>query len=353
MNANVSCCEEKLARYLESMLSVADYSDGKCLPDILIGSKKSRLGSRPCQEHYDYLASVTNQYIEAKEPIQVHTRWGAAKGYGLCSLQTADLSDILALRRFAALSASVKTVHDAGIRVKILWEDVTELALNQQGLLSSADCINAYHEHLCDCIRTLGLDFIEIVPESRLLADNGTDLTCYFSKVRRNADLMTSYYQVVSTTDHPEQSAEYASLATAGWKGVIPKEQWEYYISRAASEMPGQPTAKLLQSVCVYLGNALARGQVKMLRHTGLPPIMFSFVPYPPGTPHQLMKGRIECKVKDSKNSNKTIPPWAGYGVFTGDDCSVIGVQEMISKQNELEMVSASMNDVKINVLVA
>lgn len=346
----IKCAEVNVASYLEGLFSNFE-TCGENIADSLLGSKKSRLGPRPCQEHFDYLQSLVARYVSSGQPIEIMTRWGAAKGYGVCEYVGAELSDILALRRFAAIEKSVRRLYVPGIHIQVIWEDITELALNQQGFLETACLMNGYQEHLSDCIQSLGMSYVEIVPESRLLARNGTDLSCFLSKVRRNTALMLDYWKVAGN-EQPEATPEYDALVAAGWKGTIPMVQWEHYISRARSEQPDSKPDDLIRSVCTYLGNALARIQVKMLRYD-MPPVALSFVPYPPGTPHQLYRGRVECKVKDSKNSNKTIPPWAGYGVFTGDDCSVIGVQEMMVKQERLRKVRAVVNDVEIDVLVA
>jgi hypothetical protein len=325
---------------------------------MLIGTKKTRLGPRPCEEHFDYLEGIVNRYVAADIPIELITMWGGQKGYGVCDgFFSAEIMDVMAMRRFAAVNAMVQQLHRPGIHVRVVWEDLTEMVMSHCGTLNVSNHVHTYREHLVALMNAMGINYVDIVCETTLLCQQGVSISGFLSDVCRYSAAMYDYWQAsrLTPTSEWEQLSEYTTLRSLGWTGIIPQEQREYYIQRAKTENPLSDTDEHIKGICTYFAIALARYQHKMLRATAndangaIPPIKMSFVPYPPGTPHAMSKGRVELKVKDGKGSNKTIPPWAGFAVFVGNDASLISVNGWRQVRHETER--ASIGDVEVNVL--
>lgn len=367
----VVVCEGRDAQFIQTVLSCLDVTcevapskgcEAERVAEILLGSKKTRLGPRPCDDHYHYLVKLVERYMTTGQPIEMVTMWGGLKGYGLFDIDQADLLDLLGLRRFASLNAQVRTIYAPGIRVRIIREDVTELILaNDKSTVEIGYHMHQYRAHLCNLLRFFALDFIQIDDESVLLFKSNTDLSHFMARVMDNAEALYAYWIASDGVQDPSALPEYKALCDKGWRGIIPQCQRDWYIARVGSEYPDMDYALRVRRVCVYLGNALARGQFKMLHGNTsdeqgtIQPIKASFVPYPPGTASEMSKGRIEYKLKDSKSSNNTVPPWSGYCVVRDSSVNAVGVGEwrVIACQCERLSVTLQRGQETVEVAVA
>jgi hypothetical protein len=116
----------------------------------------------------------------------------------------------------------------------------------------------------------------------------------------------------------------YRKLEAVGWKGAIPQVQRDYYLGRARNEYGRDaPDAVIEDRVARYLGAAFARVRLQLVagshedRHGVIPPLKFSYIQHPPGTPATLQRDRLEYIALDNKgDSNRRVAPWCGVGVF-------------------------------------
>ena len=178
-------------------------------------------------------------------------------------------------------------------------------------------------------IKTLGLgNFVEPIDESDLLAKTGTAFSSFTDRVRHAAVVFMQYWKQLherNVEDH-DQLPAFRAAKELGLRGPVPKTQWRHYTDRVRTEYPDMPLEERAVQAARYLATAVTRAGVRSIhgetedKKGTIPPIKASFVPYPPGTPASMFMGRVEYKVKDSKTSRKSIPPWAGFGFMRARD---------------------------------
>ncbi|MFA5174430.1 MAG: hypothetical protein WC438_04585 [Candidatus Pacearchaeota archaeon] len=324
---------EKLAKCISSYLhiddspnvnpSCSDSEKADKIIDMLEGSKKIRLGSCLCDQEQQYAKNRVLQWMNLGKPIELVSLWGALKGYGqFGDRNDADIMDLMGMRRFEGLHRDISRIYSPGINVKVLREDVGEVALT--GDLNLPCKIGDYSRSLDNLCISLGIDdHLKFVDESKILEKKGVTPQEFLKNSKKNAQVFFQYW--IASTAHPESEwsnlPEYGALTELGWKGVIPPIMRDHYIERTRSELPSANSEELATRVCIYLGTALARYHMNFYQGESvgedgkaIPPFKASFVPYPPGTDSRLKLGRFEYKVKDSKTSRTSIPPWAGIG---------------------------------------
>lgn len=304
---------------------------------ILLGTKKTRLGPKPCDDHCAHLTSLIHSFTENNNPIHLITMWGGLKAYGY--EKEADLIDLLALRRFKILGSQVAKVYAPGLKITVIKEDLTEIILSQSSVLDLSDKMVSYRDHLESLIDGLGIEnVVRINEESQLIP---VAVHVYLRQIVINRDALIRHYY--SRTLEPD-------LAVLGWRNAISSEAWEFYLKRAESEFPGSDLEFRVRAVCSYLACSLARAQYKVIQFDQQP-IKLSLCPYPPGTSEAMYRGRVEYKLKDSSNSNKTIPPWTGFGIYEKGDCKTIGLKDY--REGQWSKILVAVNGVGLNVLEA
>lgn len=268
--------------------------------EAFINTKKVRQGARPSDANVAHLNEMLGGFMLHERPIDVLTMWGAAKAYGQFDIRSADLLDVMALKRLACLQAEVQRFYKPGIAVKVIWEDWTEEAL------SGFRC-QRYHDSLVQLIHTLGVHFVSVVKESTLIRDGD-----FYHQSCVNAEAIMA-----------------GRLADIGWQGAV---AWEHYLQRAATEYPDLPEEGRREKVAMYLGITLARYQRRVVPGGH---VKLSFVPYPNTVPDAMMRGRVEYKVKTGKNCNCSMPPWCGFGLLKDGGWGPLSVRELRAGQYE------------------
>lgn len=291
-------------------------SDVNNLAELIIGTGRIRYGSRPSAENYDHLVSTLDARLTNNEPIEFLVMWGATKAYGHFELHTTDLLDLMALKRLWCLSEAIKRTHAPGIRVKIIWEDLTTL------LTTGTDCMD-YLNSFRALIDAMGLHFIEVILESDL-----ADCPAYIRDIYINAEAI-----------------ENGREAEVGWRGPV---LWDYFLKRAASKYPTASAEYLRDRVALYLGICMARYQYKVL-----PPsdVKLSFAPYPKEVPDSMRRGRVEYKLKADKSNGSTTPPWCGFGVLRASDWTHISGRQFATGSYRANLVL--LNGAQVIVLEA
>lgn len=281
--------------------------------DVLLGSRKTRFGGMPSTEQYATLERLVDNYVSKDRPIHLITMWGGLKGYGQFGKLDVDLADVSALLQFKELNSSLKCAYAPGLRVTIIREDLTELLFTPQ---FAKNC-EPYERSFRELVEALGLDkYIHVVNESDLIED----VDDYVDTVQWFATNMAAYYY------KDEFEANDPLLTSLGWKGHLSRQVWMDYQERAKAEWPDHPIAKHTEAVALYFGNTLARTHHKVLPKDT---IKASFAPFPESVSQNVRFGRIEYKVRPSKNSHKCVAPWAGFSVVKEDGSwTLTGVRE-------------------------
>lgn len=302
----------------------------KAIADILVGSKRIRIGAAPTGDHRAYLETQISRWTKAGLPIDICCLWGAVKGYGLDHTRLgADFADAMGVRRFVALDKAVREVYSPGLRVRLIRENVGELALSTLPHPSTVHSMSVYKEgldHLTYILSDNGSVYFE--DESERLAALGVEEADFLAQGRENAIAIASYLRAsANIPDEVKHTvAEYATLQERDWRGIIPDSIRQWYTTRVTAEHEGEDPIK---PIAEYFGLALARYKVGMYKEP-IAPLKASFVPYPDGTEPAMRMGRLEYKVKDSKGNN-TVPPWCGHCFLqTGQEYepTIIGVRE-------------------------
>jgi hypothetical protein len=354
--AGTRCSKEEIERHMNDLFQLEVSPDqrrelciqerSKELTDILYGSKKIRLGRAPTEEEREFMIDRVSQWVESGHPLEIISLWGATKGYGIFGDRLGvDLSDILGIRRFMKLDTDVRSIYSPGTDITIIREDLGEVALsgNQPEL---GNKILRYTTELDRLTKVLGVsDHIKFLDESALLKGKGLSPEEFLLKGQENARKFFSYWVASSNVSEDERDKlpEYKELTRIDWRGTIPDVMREHYLDRVGTEHPTASIEEKVEFVCTYLGTALARYHTRLFGGTFktpggvvIPPIKASFVPYPPGTPESLKKGRVEYKLKESKTSNNTVPPWASFGfvIPNGDNGLKLSVSSVGQMRN-------------------
>ena len=323
-----------LPRFVESLCTFDSDCEavGNCLNkrvvNTLVGSKKIRLGPCPTKDQFAALVSIVDFYTSRNLPIQMLTLWGAIKGYGLFEERLeADVLDLCALRRYACLTKQVESIYPPGLQVTVFSEDSTEMLLSPE-MVTLDMKIGAYSYSLCELVRSLDIrQRVRFVAETDRMKDIGVDLKEYMNASESAAKLVFDYWSALKRTDYQGGASlpEFAALRNMGWKGEIPKCMWDYYFARAQTEKPNSSEEERAWYISLYFGNSFSRykyGTVAAPLYNGqrAPAIKASFAAYPAGVSEAMKLGRIEYKVRDSKNSSTSTPPWAGYGFIEQSD---------------------------------
>ena len=293
----------------------------KCITDVLFGTKKIRFNNYDDSQR-SFMENLVSRYVALGSPIKMIGMWGAIKGYGLnlrrCGI---DIWDAMGLNRYFDVGNSVKNIYTPGIAVTIISEDITETVLGSQENLPPL--IKAYADSLTDFANNHG-DSVKILKESELLNQLGITTESFLQTASSMKDMLWAYWLASNTVDESQRTdlPEYKALNEVGWRGTIPNVMREHYLNRAATEYPNMDENARAQLVCTYFGIALSRYKVGMMKTNiddtmgMLPPVKVGFGTLGPGVSGDMLKGRLDYKVKTSKNSKTTTPPWVGYGVL-------------------------------------
>lgn len=286
---------------------------------ILFGSKKNRFGTAPTLDETTFMFERVDNYVAQNRPIEMQLLWGVLKGYGLDQQrETADMLDLLGLKRFACLNEQVKQVYSPGLDVSVILEDITE-GIIAGDYLDVDNLIGPYADSLKSLTSVMGISpGVNIVMESELMERKGIPQEFLEQKAGGIAQLIQQYWHASQniSPEKWESLPEYKILEEAGWKGTIPPEMREHYLCRAQTERPDSEEDVRIWSICKYFGNSLARYSVGLFTNEdpeGPQPVRASLAPHATGASKSLRLGRVEYKLMDDKKSNTSVPPWAGY----------------------------------------
>ena len=295
---------------------------------ILEGTKKVRFGAGLTPENFEHAREVVRRYMDICEPIHFVTLWGPVKGYEPGIYETPDVGDLLALRRYALLNETVRSIHEPGINVTIHPEDSGKIARHSH---CGKDTIRAlrvsmgqYDFEMRELIDVLGADFISWVPESEAFTSIGVTQDQFNRQVEKNFRLFHDYWNASTSIDQVlwEGLPEYSALQEMGWRGVLPKAQRDCYLQRAASHRSLCTTGNETFDACMYVSAAFSRHQLGLIQPKAsdeqgpIPVFKATFVPLPKGAPEQLKRGRFDYKPRDTcGHSSET--PWSFGGIKT------------------------------------
>ena len=192
--------------------------------ELLVASKKERLGAKPTPAAAAALRAIVLAYVQRGEPVP------ALSVCAPCKLpdfeQPLDVAEMIMLRRLALLAEQVRRVYPPGLQINLRIEDLTVLSCMPQAMQPRLrPSIERYVQGLRDLNRTLGYEAsIHLVAESDLAVE-----TEFMAKVAELSPLFRAYLD--ETNDAPpghEQFASYQALNAVGWRFDISAQQREY-----------------------------------------------------------------------------------------------------------------------------
>jgi hypothetical protein len=334
----VECCDTikiQVTAAIHDALCPLFTPEAQNVTDALYGSRKTRFGNAPDDEQRAFMDGLVGRYQAQGSPIKMIGMWGAIKAYGACDERCGiDLYDAMAIHRLECVAKDVKRFYPLGMDVTIISEDVTEAVLG-----SSGDKLNSRIERYQNALieyAERNTESVRIVTESQLIEGKGHTTSDFLALGETLSTHLNAYWLASSQIAYTEWEnlAEYKALQAVGWSGVIPTEMREHYLNRCGSEYPNMDNEGRVKMVCRYFGNALARYKMGLIQSgvtdaSGmLPAIKSGFGTLGPGVSKAMLKGRVDYKIKASKNSRNSTPPWCGWGMLTEKfEPTIVGVR--------------------------
>lgn len=300
--------EHKIAQTFPSNIPQPQNSVFESVFSEIIGTSRVRFGPKPNIESSYYIYQVIVDAIKAGKPIPILFPWGSKKTMNGESIDSAEIGSI---RTINCLQSRVKRQYGIGLDVVIRVEDTSGYFLFAD---EGKDAINSSKKYVGDftfIVNALKEHEIDVVLESSM--PNASEFDRLASKIS-----IPAYEHLLGIDVNNNQLAKAAldTLHKLGWKGNIPGEQHEYYMSRYA-RVYGSDREKQRRKFADYMGNSLAH---YLLNMRGDKPewngkfIQINFANPVPGAPSEIISNRIHYRTIPSTQTEEHIPPWRARG---------------------------------------
>lgn len=282
------------------------------LSDLLVGTKEYRYGPKPKVESLYTIRQTLIKAIELDAPIPILVPWGGRKADHTLSVDVAEAS---ALKQLIALDEVVKQFHPAGLHIHVRIEDLGASWIYRVSDFDIEESIERYSSDMVKLINILkGSTQMEAIRESKLMdRNNYFQLSEKYSELIEETITDLKAYKDLDINTIPA----FVKLKEMGWKGVIEKEQQQYYIDRYKKLYPGRKEAEYVLMLADYLGGSKARYD---LDGRGEPDsavgsyIQITFVPPVPGAPKQMFSNTLYYRTIPESSGRTHIAPWRGKG---------------------------------------
>lgn len=280
----------------------------------LVPEYKFKLGQGLVEPAKPRVLEVINNSLKQNLPIPLIVNIGTSKWFNGTNTNrnVAGFSELLMFEQLSHLSRRVERIYPRGVTWTILAEDLTNEWLYSQ--INSLEDIKrnnqAYLESFGNMLQTtipnLNLH-VEMVRESDLLQQSGTEKAQYHRLLKQNQQLFQEYFEAVIpleaqfllqlgqsnldqetwenyVSNYLSSLAVYKKLFSSGWNGGVHPHQRDYYARQF--EKSGGDQAKNLEYISAYFGSVLARRELKFvqLASEGKKAIKIAFLRYPKGT---------------------------------------------------------------------
>lgn len=279
----------------------------------IIASGQTRFGPTPNIESQAAMRAVIRQSIEVGKPIPFLCPWGSKKSINHRSI---DVAEIAGLKTILCLQHRVSNFYRPGLKVNLRLEDVGGFYLFRDEGQPARESSIKYVADFEKIVRILNLDeFINVVKESSLTTEHD-----YIKLSDEIFPVMLEYLQETDLYgfDNYTERASWKKLLAFGWRGIIPKEQRDFYRNRYA-QIYGADLLTQNKKLAEYLAGSLARYK---LHATGADSswgnnfIQLNFAPPAPGTPQDIVARRIHYRTIPLKHTKDHLPPWRAKGYF-------------------------------------
>jgi hypothetical protein len=306
------------------------------LSEIIIGTKENRYGPVPSVENQVAIRNVIRQAVERNEPIPILIPWGGVKP----NMSGLDIAEVAGINQILTLDALVKNYYEPGIHANIRIEDTGALWLYRDDD-DAFEKINDYSVNFTKLVHILKHDSrINPLMESLVM-----DVGNYFSKSAYFSDLLMDY--ILSTDFEGTRlgtGSAFEKLAKAGWKGVIPIEQRNYYRGLYKSRDNNLDEMAATRMLADYLGGSKARYDLNgsMKPNTSYGYIQMAFVSPIPGAPVDMFNTSVYWRTVPMSEGKTHIAPWRakGYLAINGDK-----VKSKVTSFGNTELINSLEHD--------
>lgn len=285
--------------------------DGALVDQImgaLIATNRVRLVS-PDESNIAAMKAVIDLVTEANEPIPILMPWGSKKPDN----GTIDVAEVGALKTLIALQERVKRFYDPGIKLIIRVEDLSGDYLFREEGPDALKASEMYVEEFINLVDVMGLPFVELKLERDLMNEH-----VYIALADEMRPVFSRYLNETGAfgiVDDPSLKS-YQQLERLGWKGFIPWEQRDFYITRYARAWPDMSAGGHIEKLAGYFASILARIKLRGYgsEQWGKRFINLSFAPPVPGTPPAFAERRLYYRTLPENMARTHIPPWRAHG---------------------------------------
>lgn len=292
------------------------------LTTIIVGDKNTRLGPIPSPEELVEIRKVISICIEKDSPIPILVAWGGVKTQRDALVDVAELS---ALNQLLKLDDCVRKYHTSGILVNIRIEDLgADWIYRDEEDIS--DKIIQYSSSFYDLVYMInGNHNIRPIKESHLM-DKGE----YFDKSQSISNRLN--YLINKKLAGGDIIAQLTDL---GWKGDLPIEQVNHYISRYEILYPNKSKFDYIIMAADYLGGAKVRYDLNGRANPGSKFIGISFISPIPGAPSSMFNTTLYYRTVPMNQGRTHIAPWRakGYLEINSDNSVKVKVTSWNNKE--------------------
>lgn len=286
------------------------------LSTLIIGTKEIRYGSLPTPESLVVIRDVIRTAISSDTAIPIMVPWGSIKANFSCGLDIAELS---AIQRLVYLSEEVKKYYSKGVEIVIRVEDTSGYELfsleGDQNMIKER--INSYSRDFKNLVTILcPTGEIRVILESEMSrASEFKAANTHFAGLIYEY-LIDSMDMIKFAPDMVDQLSSYHVLIESGWKGIIPQEQRDHYLSTYERLYPNLKKEDYLRRLSLYFGGAWARVKLGMTGKQSYwsKSLQLVFIPPIKGSPAGYNDHYIYYRTLPLSEARTHMPAWRGKG---------------------------------------
>lgn len=285
------------------------------LTNLTLGTSHQRQGPNPKPEGVVAIRDVLRDAVSRNAPLPFMAPWGAVKPDG----SSVDVAELMALRTFEHFHKEVLEVYRPGIQVAVRLEDISMPYFQFPGgpdLAAELERAAAYTWDFTNLVKILGLQNVILVR-----AESSLTTVEEFASV---ADpFIPAMEAALAAYEAGKGEEAEGQLDEIGWKGGIPFEMREHYLSLYRNLHPGEPDVSHYRRMARYFASACARNPMKLrgdLREWDGKFIDWALAQPVPGT-GSLFGRRVHRRAVTSRIAGRHVAPWRAKGYLViGDD---------------------------------
>jgi hypothetical protein len=266
------------------------------------------------------------EFVQKEIPVEAQMLWSPKKHWVHGPDSAIDLAELAAFDTLVSIDAAVRRAYSPGMSFVIDLEDIEFQFMESQ----SEEVVNAqniYVSGMKRLVKALGLDELFTLGRMSERAKDPGELNRWRQQMAENYRALEVYWHdsEASPVSSWETLSAFKAIRRLGWKGTIPPEMRNYYLSRLG-RLTSTTDAEKVGMVLRNLAGILLHYQMDLLRGSGQRcPLKFSFVRAADGAPGELLPGRVDLRFAPRKLCSRisAAAPWATKGFVCGREDNV------------------------------